>query len=964
MTADRPPRDELRASTVPPLVGRETELQVLADALDCAASGSTAVVLVHGEPGIGKTRLLDEFAAAPAARDATLLRGTCSPGHETPYGLWAEAVGHYLNGRAPEQIEPDLGRGAAVLADLIPRLREWIPDLRPPTPLSAAESQLRLCDEVLRFLESLPAPRLLVLDDLHWAGPATLELMSHIARFATSTLIAGGYRGNELGFDDPLTRRLAEINRHRFCRYVMVPSLSAVHASELANRVGGRPLDAETVETIYRKSGGNPFFLIELARNLRDDERGRVNGRCEHLPQTIRAAVALRLASLSPPCRQMLEHAVVFTSAIAFPALRALTDLDEDHLLDLIDEVLAAELWVTLGRERYGFTHALVRQALHDAVSPGRRARLHRRLAHVLENANHPGEAESTAEIARQYHASSSLPGAQQGVSYALTAAGQAQKAHAPSEAAGVLQMALDLLPADAAPERTAFTGLFAVALAQASIVEEALPTLDRSVSLLQSANAPPSEIVDLICRAVSALKMAYSPDEAIRPLVDRGLALLGEARTIEWARLQLLKRDFELLPAGRTYSLRFKGVDPEAVTIARSLGGEADFARSIDIMAWLPMAEIETLAEKVGGFSDQAAKLRGLDMLAMSLSLRHGAPPTLNTICEQVELLATQFGSLATEAMAHVYRASILGARGQLRASVATFSDAEAIAERVPGSPIAHGAAWMHELTAQHLRPDWSQMARNCWQIATDREQVVLFSSGVAATAALASARRGASHEARERLAEIMPALRRHNPTDFVQSGAVGQAAEAIWTLRDPELAQALLPDALALLEAEAGDWYMTSNALTAARLRTILGQPKAALAHFAQARDRLGRVQQLPLLAIVDHDEAIARKLLRLPGASQLLAQATQSFARLDMQEWQGLAGTVSTASALPDGLTPREAQVLRLLAAGRRNKQIASDLVLSVFTVERHLANAYRKINVSNRAQAAAYVIEHDL
>ena len=155
-----------------------------------------------------------------------------------------------------------------------------------------------------------------------------------------------------------------------------------------------------------------------------------------------------------------------------------------------------------------------------------------------------------------------------------------------------------------------------------------------------------------------------------------------------------------------------------------------------------------------------------------------------------------------------------------------------------------------------------------------------------------------------------------------------------------------------------------MASGELATARLATVLGRGEQAFDYFERARGTFADRGQRPLRAVVDYDEAIARGLLRRPGASPLLAAAKSQFTDLGMTEWLGRVAREESSAVLPDDLTPREAEVLRLVATGSTNKEIAEALVLSVHTVERHVTNAYRKIGMRNRADATAYVLQKDL
>jgi DNA-binding CsgD family transcriptional regulator len=312
------------------------------------------------------------------------------------------------------------------------------------------------------------------------------------------------------------------------------------------------------------------------------------------------------------------------------------------------------------------------------------------------------------------------------------------------------------------------------------------------------------------------------------------------------------------------------------------------------------------------------------------------------------------------------VYRAAILGVRGELEAAVCTIAEARGLAERFsPAGRVNALALFTGEQTSEHLDPEWSRLGELAVHLAVSREQIGWFGLVWAAFASHAFAAAGRDAEAAALLRHIVPGLRAAEPTDYAQNRAVSMAAAAVWDLGAPDLAAELLPCAQRLIDAGVGDWYMTSNELSAARLATVLGHCDEALAHFASARQKCAGRRQRPLGAVVDFDEAVARMRLRKPGAPRLLSAACEQFAEMGMDEWSRRAALCDMPEReLPEGLTPREAEILRLVAHGRTNKEIASELVVSVHTVERHLQNAYRKLSLRNRADAAAYVLRHDL
>jgi DNA-binding NarL/FixJ family response regulator len=932
-----------RAVPAGEFVGRTNELAVLEAALDSARAGAPPVVVVHGEAGIGKTRTVAEFARAAEREGAQVLWGTCYQGGITyPYGPWAEALGAFLDGVPGDRVERVLGPDAAALAQLLPAPGR----LAAAPALPAEQGRLRLYEAVVRCLEEIERLPVLVLDDVQWADADSLDLLVHVARFATRPLIVLMHRGGELDVGHPTAQRLAEISRQRPLEDVPLSSLPLSDAAVLLERAAQRSVGDETLATIYEETGGNPFFLAELGRHLqrRGQDPGAPGWRP---PATVRQAVGLRLAGLSDAAREMLQLASVFTAGFGFVELSALTGLDEPTLLDCLDEALAAELLEPAGEDRYDFAHALVRHTLYDRFSPSRRARIHRRLAEALERT----QAGLASEIARQYAASATLPGAERGIPYALAAADAARAVPAPAEAEELLEIALTL-----ESRSPRILGELAVVRAEAGRPADATRALDEALDGMSDAEA----VADLVYRVVSVLQDGLVGQAVLEPLIARGLAALGDRRGLAWARLKLLERPTEVIADGRVYAARFLGFDPRAVAIALAEGTEADQARTIDQYAQWSLEELEAFLSRVEAWHDPVARMRGLLLLGLSATITRFSGPALpgERLCDELEALGERMGSLPARAMACVYRAALHGSRGDFDAAERALDRAAELGRRLPAGHSVHVVGTLvRDLTLQHVSNDWAAMAERMLAQAQRREPGPWFGLFWAAIAAHAFARAGMERQARELLAEITPPIVASDPWDYAQTGAVNFAGEAVWDLRAPELAAPLLAAARAVVEAGAGDYYMASSELTVARLEALLGSRDG----FERVRRSTEARGQRLLRAIVDHDDAVARSWAREPGAARLAAAAAERLAALGMNEW---AIRAPPRGELPDGLTAREAEVLRLLAAGRTNKEIAGDLVLSVHTVERHLANAYRKISVRNRADATAYVLRSAL
>ena len=288
------------------------------------------------------------------------------------------------------------------------------------------------------------------------------------------------------------------------------------------------------------------------------------------------------LSGLEPDTRTLLAHAAVFRDSFGFDEIEALTQLDEARLLDALDEALATELLRSVGGDRYGFSQPLVRHVLYDRLAPSRRARVHRRLAELLEPS---GDA---AEIARQYHASAALPGADKGVPFALAAAQRAD----PAGAVELLTLALDLGVEDRL--RTQVVSELALAYATSGRPTDAVLTLTGAVEEMERLGAPGGEIATVVYRVLSLVLDGLGSPVSLEPLLARALAALGRERGLGWARLKLLERPVETVPAGPIRVTRFAGLDPDAVRMARGEGGEADEAMAVDEWVQWPLERLQ----------------------------------------------------------------------------------------------------------------------------------------------------------------------------------------------------------------------------------------------------------------------------------------------------------------------------------------------------------------------------------
>jgi DNA-binding CsgD family transcriptional regulator len=333
---------------------------------------------------------------------------------------------------------------------------------------------------------------------------------------------------------------------------------------------------------------------------------------------------------------------------------------------------------------------------------------------------------------------------------------------------------------------------------------------------------------------------------------------------------------------------------------------------------------------------------------------------------CARATTVARRTGHLPGVALTKLFRAVVLGRSGRLCDAVAAAEEAREVSERLPPNAwMPTTASFFRDLSAQHLEPDWERMAAEHWRAATSAERVHWYGLSYAALAGLAHARGGEEAGARHVAGQIMPAVARALPCEPPAQLAAAMVAEIAWVLRDPALAASVEPHVRRLDAGGVGDGYMTLYELTIARLRALQNDLGGASRAFQAARERLDAHGERPLRAIVDFDEALARAHRAGSAPSALVDSARARFAELGMTVWEGRAAELAARTAhAPSGLSKRETEVLRLLATGMTNRQIADALVVSVHTVERHVNNLYRKIGARNRADAAAFAVRSGL
>ena len=432
-----------------PLVARDRERRELSRNLDAALSGHGRLVLLGGEPGVGKSRLARDTIAEARGRGACALAGHCYDAESaTPYNPFVEIVESAAQELDAETFMRALGDDAAQVAKLVPSLRARVPAAaaeheRPP----ALERRL-LFDAMRAVIERLAAeqPLVLLFEDLHWADASTAALLQHILpRVARLPLLMiATYRDTEAFPERPLSALLGDFVRHEQTVDLRLHRLPASAVADLLREYGGGDAPRSVVELVVRETEGNPFFVEQVLKHLTEagrlfDADGRwradVDVREDEVPRGVRPVIDRRLDRVSAHCRRTLTRAAILGRAFSYELLRELADsANEEQLLDAMDEAQAAQLIapeVVGGEPRLLFAHELIRQALLGEVSLPRRQQLHARAADAIEAAHGSHAGRYAADIAHHLQQAGAAAGAERAVRYLALAGTQALEAAA-----------------------------------------------------------------------------------------------------------------------------------------------------------------------------------------------------------------------------------------------------------------------------------------------------------------------------------------------------------------------------------------------------------------------------------------------------------------------------------------------------------------------------------------------------
>jgi DNA-binding CsgD family transcriptional regulator len=950
-------------------IGRERELAEFDRTLDQLASGRPWIVQLVGEPGIGKSSLLAEFAHAVEARGFLVLDGRAAEfEQDVPFALVVDALNDYLGTAEPAFLRALEDSSVQALAEVFPALSGFVTQ---PSARKAAGERFRFHYAVRAVLERLAArrPVLLALDDIHWADPESFDVISHLLRrFRGPLLMALAFRQTPAR----LAGAFEEATRAGFgTRFDLAP-LSSSEARALV----GREVDAVTWATMYRESGGNPFYLEQLLRGHPRETSGAVplaeSSEPWAPPPAVAAAIHDELDHLNNDCRLVLDAAAIVGESFEPQLVAAIADRDLTLTLVAVDELLDADLIrPTATPQRFRFRHPIVRRAVYDAMPRGWRLGAHARAAGALTAQHAP------ASVCAHHVERSAIAGDEDAIALLVDAARSAAP-RAPLTAGRWLLAALRLLPRDAEVDRR--FGLLveaATALTSGGAYEESLAALEDALALVPVTEA--RQRADLIAMLAYAKRRSGRPFDS-RVMLEDALESLppGDGPPAGSLRLELaLDRfwhdEFDAT-AGLARSLLVAGrelVDLPMISLSAALESLAASSEHRIAHAFASLTEAQAafaelrdyeLAERIYvSFYVGLAALRlehaeealahvnrGLDVARMT-----GQGMTVSpwlSIASRATLMKGQVGE-ATRLADGAIDAALLSA-DDWRTVWALESDAMAAFWAGDGDRALASAREM-VMRAERVHPFLSGPAQiqlaGALYAAGDPGSALSKLYPLEAEPASRLLDLNAAHgwellvRTRLALGEIdlandtaVRASRRADAAKLPQQMATVRCVRAAVLLAqgDPRAARGIAMEALAMAES-------AGNPLLSSRARALTGLALAASNERARGITELQRAEhRLSACGALREADAAARELRRL--GQRVPRRARPHDAR------PGLTA-----------LSPREREVVEHVAQGRTNREIAAALFLSEKTIGSHLARIFDKLGVRSRAALATII-----
>lgn len=989
-----PPRKSMPHALDHGFFGRESELDALQAALQRAAAGQPCIVLLTGEPGIGKTRTAQQIADQAEQEKVRVLWGRCpeEPG-APPYWPWLQLIRRYAAVHDEAVPGSTIGSAAALIATLDAHMRPSLTEATPATSdCDTGQARFRLFDSIAGFWQRAAAlePLLLIFDDLHRADVPSLRLLEFVMAETGSSrlMVLGTYRDAEIVRQHPLSDTLAQF--HRYAR-VQRLALHGFSAGESARFVAAAGVDSpDLAAALHEQSEGHPLFLIELTREMLRQRASTTktaagaarSGR--RVPKGLREIIGARLNRLTPSCVQVLQNAAVIGREFGLELLGCLLDdmtpqqchaaIEEARMAGLIDEPAHAG-----GCQ---FSHALVRDTLFDELPAHLRALVHQRIAAAIEARYQDDLAPWYSALAYHWHVAGPAGDVAKTVKYATKAAERARAMQAHEEAVRHYQLACAALAS--APSTDAQRSLLLLGLGEAQTnageVARALATFADAAACARRSND-----AEALARAAIGFGNAQwrhgGEGSAAVALIREALASgLPAAETSQRAAL------LSALCRALLFSNRPDDADAafhEAVAIARRLDDPSALFGALSAIVpgrWFA----DRLDLRIEAAREALALVNRADRRDWAVVYLTGWHiGDLMEFGDTAAAAQTAQSRLATgpcigepfaEAVALTGLAMVATHQGR-------FAEAEPLAARAMACGArfdranASGIFGVQMFTIRHQQGRLHELAPVLKLFLGSESEAAAWRPGLA----LLYCELGSREQARGIFEALAADGFVHPVPDTVWIASVAYLAEVcVWlddAARAATLFDLLLPYAGRNIVFGAHTACLGAAARLLGMLATTLRRWDEAEQHFEHAMRFDAGTGGLPWLArsrvafaamllrrarAGDRDRATSLLAMALSDASSLGMRSVQAqVIELQLQAGHGRRQQVHAA-----GLSARELQVLRLVAAGKTNQEIAASLCRSPATVAIHVRNILGKTHAANRAEAAAFAGRHGL
>ena len=962
---DAPPLPARAAGRARPVfVGRAAEAAAAEQAWAAVRAGARELIFIGGEPGAGKSRLVEEIAAALYRRGAVVLIGTCSPEPGPGYEPFVTCLEQLLGGTAEGVLADYLGGSAGELLRLTPLVRRHRPDL--PSPAGDGSDYRReLFDAVTGLLRSVgqARPVVCVLEDLHWAGTPTLQLLSHVTQHSAQSrlLLLCTHRTTAPDRSDELTYAIADLYRLDGVRRMDLPGLSTDEVAQYLVAEGGLPVRrAREYATLLRdQTGGNPFFLREMWRDIA--ARGAaapVRPSVAPAPASIRDTLQRRLARMALREREVLETAAVLGDGGTVRILLAACGGDPGEALSALDAAARFGLVDAeeLTRGRVTFPHTLTRQAVLDLVSPSRRALLHARVGDVLQSSG-AASPPVVRQLAYHFAQASALGYGGKAAEYLALSAREAERSLAFEDAAAWYAQAAELFEGPesergelrfAAARSHVRAGDFAGArnlYLRLGDSRDPEVRLRAAVGYEDAAFRPGLPGAD--ARALLSRALDDVPADPHDPGYVRALASLGRAMAFTG--------DGRALP-----------VAEQALEYARRLGDKRLLSHALLAMMWQPVApgSPDRWLALAAELAPLAREIEDWEALGISANWRAATayaqtdPDAWSEAVADVDLAARSSGQplLAFLSGANDY------ARAFLRGD---FAEAERIAEhlleigRSFGSDDIEGP---YGLQMYMVRRETGALEAIRPLVELARQAQPTWEPGLLAL----YTELGLTAQARSLLRRLLESPDVSTGRQFwwgQWTAVLVFLVEAAVALREADAARRLRPllepfSGKQLVAGDFGALFGPADAYLAA-LDSVLGHDESADRLFERALDQnlaLGSAvhRAAILTAWAGHLRSrgdLSRRYEEMRDEARRLAAGSGQVRLMRMLD----APTPEVA-----GLTAREIDVLRLISRGRSNRDIATELKITENTAANHVRSILIKTGAANRTQVAMMAV----